>query len=146
MYFDPWAPQLAGELAVILRRVLPAEVSVKNLPSGLVIFRKENVRAILDADRAFYRPRGEDDLTAVERVCASGNNGELLGYGARNWFEPQGARVTITDLDRLVFMFFVSNPAQAKSFARERMRDIATYTGEPMKYDITFATPALPPP
>ena len=138
MYFDPWAPQLAGEVAVILRRVLPVEVSIESLPSGLVVFRSEKVRSILDADPSFYRPNGENDLAAIERVCASGNNGELLGYGARNWFEPQGARVTISDSERVVFMFFVSNPERAKKFARERLRDIATYTGRRMRYEIVY--------
>ncbi len=141
MYFDPWVPRLAGELAVILGRVLPTGVLVKNLPSSLVIFRREKVRAILDSDPVFYRPYGEDDLGAIERVCASGNNGELLGYGARNWFEPHGARVIIRNFDRVVSMFFVSNPADAEHFARERLSDLATYTGEKMRYAIEYAAP-----
>ena len=110
---------------------------VKCLPSGLVVFRPEKVRIILDADSEFYRPNGEDDVTAIDRVCASGNNGELLGYGARNWFEPHGARVTITGPDGVLFMFFVSNPRDALYFARERLRDIASYTLLPLEYDIS---------
>ena len=137
LYFDPWPPQLAADLALVLPRVLPREATVKCLPSGLIVFRKEKVREILDADPAFYRPNGEDDLTAIDRVCASGNNGELLGYGARNWFKPHGARVTITGLNDVLFMFFVSNPREARYFARERVRDIASYTLMPIEYDIS---------
>ena len=91
------------------------------------------MRPILDSDHGFYRPNDKTD----ERVCASGNNGELLGYGARNWFEPHGARVTITGSDGILFMFFVSNPHDALHFARERLRDIASYTLLPLEYDIS---------
>ncbi len=138
LYFDPWVLHVAVELAILLGRVLPTEVSVKCLPSGLVVFRREKIRPILDADPAFYRPNGEDDLAAIERVCASGDNGELLGYGARNWFEPQGARVTISDPDGVLFMFFVSNPIKAEHYARERLRDIASYSLLPLEYDISL--------
>lgn len=139
LYFDPWGASLATSLAEVLRSVLPPAVTVKALPSGLVIFCEEKVRPILDADPGFYRPNGEDVLEAIHQVCASGENGELLGYGARNWFEPQGARVTIRNFDRVVSMFFVSNPADAEYFARERLSDIATYTGERMRYAIEYA-------
>ena len=139
LYFDPWGAGLATSLAQVLGGSLPQSVTVKALPSGLVVFRDEKVRPILDADPDFYRPNGETVLSAIDRVCANGNNGELLGYGARNWFEPQGARVTIGNRDRLLFMFFVSNPAHAEYFARERLKDIATYSGERMQYAIEYA-------
>ena len=96
------------------------------------------MRPILDADPEFYRPNAEDDLAAIDRVCASGDNGDLLGYGARNWFEPHGARVTITGPDGVLFMFFVSNPHDAEHYARERLRDIASYTLLPLEYDISL--------
>ena len=137
LYFAPWAPQLAADLVGILRRVLPAGASVENIPSGLVVFRREVVRPILDSDHGFYRPNDKTDLAEIERVCANGNNGELLGYGVRNWFEPHGARVTITGSDGILFMFFVSNPHDALHFARERLRDIASYTLLPLEYDIS---------
>ena len=123
-------------LAVLLQTVLPTNVQVVNLPSGLAVFRPEKVRPILDADPAFYRPGGEDDLAAIERVCATGDNGELLGYGTRNWFVAQGARVSISGPDGIIFMFFVSEPARAEHFARERLKDIATYTDQRLRYVI----------
>ena len=137
LYFDPWLLTIRARLTVHLRASLPGNVRVANLPSGLVVFRPEKIRPILDADTAFYRPGGEDDLAAIERVCASGDNGELLGYGARNWFEPHGARVTLSGPDGVMFMFFVSNPHEAEFYALERLRDIASYTLLPLEYDIS---------
>ena len=109
------------------------------IPSGLVIYRPEVVRPILDSDPEFYRPNREDDLAAIERVCASGDNGELLGYGARNWWHPQGAKVTITNAEQVIFVFFVSDPVRAEDFAMERLLDIFTYTGESMTYTVEDA-------
>ena len=117
--------------------IVPAGVEVHSLDSGVVVFRPDSVQAILESDPAFYRPNGQDDLPAIDRVCAAGENGELLGYGARNWAVPHGVRVTITGPDGVLFMFFVSNPNDAEFYARERLRDIASYTLLPLTYDIS---------
>lgn len=77
-------------------------MEVHAVDNHLYVYRHEVVRRILDADLEFYRPNGEDDLAAIARASQAGNNGELLGYGARNYFEPQGARVTITNTEGFV--------------------------------------------
>ena len=136
LYYDPWPAEASDQLAESLRPHLPAGVVVARLPSGLVVYRPEVLRPILDADPYFYRPNDEDDLAAIERVCASGDNGELLGYGARNWWHPQGAKVTIADANQVIFVFFVSDPSHAEHFAFQRLSDIASYTGEAMTYTI----------
>jgi hypothetical protein len=117
---------------------LPVGVEVHAAGGNLLIYRPEIVRPILDSDSTFYRPNGEDDFAAIARVSAEGNNGELLGYGARNYFEPQGARVTLTTESGLRYMFFVSKPEMAEAFAVERAQDIADYTDGPVNIDIEY--------
>ena len=138
LFFEPIIDGEGRALATVIRRAVPAGVEVHSLNSGIVVFRPERVRPILDDDQEFYRPNGETDLAAVQRVCAAGENGELLGYGARNWAEPHGARVTISDEESVLFMFFVSNPTDAEYYARERLRDIASYTLLSLKYNISM--------
>ncbi|MEA3209615.1 MAG: hypothetical protein QOE70_2672 [Chthoniobacter sp.] len=106
--------------------------------AGLLIYRPNIVRPILDSDAAFYRPNGEHDFAAITRVAAAGEQGELLGYGARNYFEPQGALVTITTESGIIYMFFVSNPDMAEAFARERALDIQDYTAAPVNVSIDY--------
>ena len=136
LFFEPIIAGDGQALARAIRPIVPLGVEVHSLNSGIVVFRPESIQPILDCDRQFYRPNGEPDLAAIDRVCAAGENGELLGYGARNWAVPHGVRVTIRDFDRIVFMFFVSEPARAEHFARERLKDIATYTDQRLRYAI----------
>lgn len=125
-------------LAEELRARLPQGVEVHAAGDNLLIYRTEIVRPILDADPAFYRPTGEDDLAAIAGVSAAGQNGELLGYGARNWAVPHGVRVLLSNPEGLRYMFFVSNPELAAQFARERAADIEDYTGLPVNIEITY--------
>lgn len=138
LYYDPWASELSEAVAASLSAKLPAGAEAHATEAGLLVFRPEAIRPILDADSAFYRPHGEDDLSAIVRVSLDGNNGELLGYGARNWSEPQGARVTITTPDAIIYMWFVSQPELATRFAAERAADIEAYTGIAPKVVIEF--------
>jgi hypothetical protein len=96
------------------------------------------VRPILDGDQAFYRPHGEDDATAVARVSSRGENGELLGYGARRYQTPQGAKVTLMTVSGVTYMFFVSQPELAELFAAERAADIHDYTGAEVRIQIEY--------
>src|SRR5205085_209584 len=57
----------------------------------------------------------------------TGQNGELLGYGARS-LDAQGAvQIRIFNDDADLFAFFASDPRVAEFHARERLLDIATY-------------------
>lgn len=103
---------------------------------GVFVYRPEIIQPILDSDPAFYRPKGEDDLASITRVSISGDNGELLGYGARNRFITHGAKVTISDECGVLFMFFVSDPLKAELYADARMKDITDYTGQALTYTI----------
>ena len=137
LFFEPIIATEGRALALAIGRIVPVGVEVHSLNSGIVVFRPECVRPILEGDVEFYRPDGESDLSAINRVCSAGDNGELLGYGARNWAAPHGVRVTISDEDSVLFMFFVSNPREAEHHAHERLRDIASYTLQSLEYDIS---------
>ena len=106
------------------------------MDSGIAIFRPERIHSIFETDPGFYRTPGGDLMATINGLCACGDNGALLGYGARNWSVPPGVRVIIRDRQRLLFMFFVSHPAEASRFARERLMDIASYTGQQFYYEI----------
>ena len=104
----------------------------------LVIFRPEAVQPILDADPAFYRPNGEDDLAAVLRAVNEGHPGELAGYGARTAREPDSVQVTIHSPDAaLIYMSFFAFPDRAEIFAMARLQDIADYLQVPVAYSIS---------
>ena len=132
-FFEPFGAEYSPRIAASLREGLPEGAEVQAVGKQVYVYRPEAVRPVLDSDPEFYRPHGEDDLAAILRVSESGDNGELLGYGARNDFEPGGARVTITHADGFVQIFFVSRAEEAEYWARERAADIEAYTGAPVE-------------
>lgn len=109
-----------------MRRYLPPGVICEAGPEGLFIFRPEVVRTVLLSDVAFYGRPEADVLPLVRRLARSGENGELLGYGARSLTTPGAARVQITDQDGEVFMGFFAEPDKAAASAAARGEDIAT--------------------
>jgi hypothetical protein len=136
LYWDPWArkPPLAFAFncdvcyppARSLVPTMPVSRSFRNRPSV----------PFLNSDPAFYRPSGESDLSAVLLVSRAGFNGELLGYGARSFDTPGVVPVHIFDDDGELFASFMSAPGVAERHARERLLDIATYTGADLIYTI----------
>jgi hypothetical protein len=129
LFFEPFGP-FAEPAARALQPAMPEGAVATAADGYLFVYRPEAVRPILDADPDFYRPAGEDDFAAILRATQAETNGELLGYGARQYSPTGGARVTITDSLGFSMIFFVSDPAQAEYFAREHAADIAAYTGE----------------
>jgi hypothetical protein len=138
LYFDPWGREAASQLAEALRGKLAPGTEVHASGENLLIFQPAAVRLILDSDPAFYRPNGEDDLAAIARVSEMGENGELLGYGARNPSIAAGAKVTISNAEGYTQVFFVSNPAEAPRWAAERAADIEAYTGRAPEIEILY--------
>lgn len=135
LYWDPWGAASA-EIRRYLRGALPKGTTVEATHVGLLVFRPEIVRPILDSDPAFYRWRGEDLLAAVRHVSHAGENGELLGYGARSIDAPGAVTISIFDDDAELFASFKSDPAVADYHARERLLDIATYIDADLFYSI----------
>ncbi|MFL6518731.1 MAG: hypothetical protein ACJ8NS_00765 [Chthoniobacterales bacterium] len=136
LYWDPWGEEASARLRFQLRRGLPAGTIIGTNNAGLAVFQESTVRPILDSDPAFYRPSGESDLPAVLLVSRAGFNGELLGYGARSFDTPGVVPVRIVDDDGELFASFMSAPGVAERHARERLLDIATYTGADLIYTI----------
>jgi hypothetical protein len=100
-----------------------------------MIFEPVTVQLLLDRDRVFYRPAGEDDLAAVHRSVVAGTCGELLGYGARRLFLPDTVPVFLFVGARLIAGFHA--PSQtARDFARERALDYAFYLNQPVRFSI----------
>lgn len=94
--------QLSGNLALlsgVLQAHLPPGVVAARIPGSanevdhLVVYRPEAIARVFDSDPAFYRPNGEDDVTALRLAVESHSIGELLGYGQRTMFEPGSVRV-----------------------------------------------------
>ena len=108
-----------------MRRYLPPGVICEAGPEGLFIFRPEVIRDILSSDPVFYGRPEADVLPVVRRLARSGENGELLGYGARSLTTPGAYRVQITDQDGEVFMGFYAEPDKAAAAAAARGEDIA---------------------
>jgi hypothetical protein len=125
LYFDPWPETEARRFARLMRRELPVGVCCESGPEGLFIFRPEVICPILLSDAAFYGKPAEDMLTVIRRLTRRGENGELLGYGARSLRTPGAVRVQITDPDGEIFMGFVAEPDQAAEAAAARGEDIA---------------------
>lgn len=136
LYWDPWGEAASGLIRSHLRSALPAATIIDASDAGLLVFRRDLVGPILDSDPAFYRPHGEDDLSAIRDLSRTGQNGELLGYGARS-LDAQGAvQIRIFNDDAELFAFFASDPRVAEFHARERLLDIATYLNEDLFYSI----------
>ena len=141
LYWDPWSEAASGLIRSHLRPALPAATIIDASDAGLLVFRRDLVRPILDSDAAFYRPHGEDDLSAVRNVSRIGQNGELLGYGARS-LDAQGAvQIRIFNDDAELFAFFASDLRGAEFHARERLLDIATYLNDDLSYSTGPAVP-----
>jgi hypothetical protein len=125
LYFEPWGDEVSRRFRSAYRRILPDEVKVSARDGMLFVFRPEIVKPILDADPAFYLHRRESDLACIARVSESGENGELLGYGARHIAVRPAYHVRIYRGESLLLYFFVSSPDEnaAARIAYERTAD-----------------------
>jgi hypothetical protein len=139
LYFDPWPETQARRLARLIQPVLPPGAVGRGIPEGFFVYRADTIRRIRESDPTFYRTSQESDFQTIRRLTCLGQNGELLGYGARSILTPGAARVRIfSQVDGEVFMFFASLPDNAGRFARERALDIAVYTDESVAYHIEY--------
>jgi hypothetical protein len=135
LYWDPWGEASAAIRSRLLP-LLPAGSNADATNAGLLVFRPEIVRPIIDSDPTFYRPRNESLLSALRRVSRTGDNGELLGYGARSIDAPGGVPVRIFNDEAKLFASFVSDPSVAEFYAQERLLDIALYIDEDLSFSI----------
>jgi hypothetical protein len=125
LYFEPWGEGLSQEFATAYRAVIPADVEVHARDGNLFIYRINEVIPILEADSQFYQKAGDSILDSVARVSATGQNGELLGYGARSLLERPAQEVRIFKGKDLFMYYFVSDSdsEHAARFAAERATD-----------------------
>lgn len=133
-----------GEVASVLirselRQALPSGAIIDASAVGLLVFQPDVVEPILDSDAAFYRPRGESVLSAIRDLSRIGDNGELLGYGARSSDAPGAVQIRIFNDEAELFAVFMSAPSVAEFHARERLLDIATYVNDDLSYSIGSA-------
>ena len=135
LYWDPWG-EASAPLRSELRRLIKTGTVIDASDAGLLVFQPEVITPILDSDPIFYRPHGEDMLSAVREASRSANNGELLGYGARSVDAPGAVPVHIFNHEAELFAFFMSHPGVAEQHARERLLDIATYIDTDLLYSI----------
>ena len=131
LYFDPWGSEFSDAFADAYRKVLPEGVEVASRDGMLFVFRPEKVSAIMDSNPAFYRKAGESLIDSISRVSASGMNGELLGYGAKDMLTRPAHEVRIFKGEHLLLYYFVSDPdpKHAVRFARTRAEDFVRAFG-----------------
>lgn len=135
LYWDPWG-EASASLRSQLRRRLRTGAIIDASNTGLLIFHADVIAPILNSDPTFYRSRGESIISAVRKVTRMGNNGELLGYGARSVDAPGAVPVRIFNDEAELFAFFMSEPDAAEFHARERLLDIATYIEADLSFSI----------
>ena len=131
LYFDPWGPEFSDAFADAYRKVIPEGVEVDSRDGMLFIFRPEKVSAIMDLDPEFYQKRGESLIDSISRVSASGMNGELLGYGAKDMVTRPAHEVRIFKGEDLLLYYFLSDsdPKRAATFASARAEDFVRAFG-----------------
>lgn len=135
LYFDPWPHEAAGRLARLMHPALPTGAEARAAKEGLFVYRPACIHSIRQTDPKFYRLSDETEFGTIRRLSRLGENGELLGYGARSFLTPGAARVRIfSGVDGGVFMYFGSMPEQAERFTRKRSLDIAAYLDEAVAY------------
>jgi hypothetical protein len=139
LYFDPWPEADARRLARLIEPWLPADAVARGAAEGWFVYRPAVIRSVRESDPALYRTRDETDFQTIRRLARLGQNGDLLGYGARSFLTPGTARVRVfSQVDGSVFLVFASLPNNAEKFARERALDIAVYTDEPVAYHVQY--------
>lgn len=139
LYFDPWGEMFSEAFAEAYRKVLPSDVTVEARGGMLFVYKEDVVRVILESDPDFYLQNGETILESIARVSAAGENGELLGYGARSMMERPAHEVKIYKGVHLMLYFFVSAPGykEAAFCANERALDFSRAFGwEDVRYEI----------
>lgn len=125
LYFDPWGEEQAELLVKSLKGKLPKGAVIDQRDGNLFVYREDVIRPIIEGDPEFYTRDGESLLDSIARVSRSGQNGELLGYGARNMLVRPAYAVTINKGDETLLYYFVSAPDEftASKFALHRMKD-----------------------
>ena len=132
LYFEPWGDQeVADRFASSYREAINQPVEIHSRDGMVFVYRSEAVRKIMDSDPSFYRREGESDLDSIVRVSKDYENGELLGYGARNMMARPAYEVRLFKGDGLLLYFFVSSPDESLAIrlAMERALDFTRAFG-----------------
>lgn len=125
----------ASRIASGLSKHLPVNVFADSYDGHLSVYNKSLVEKIMDSDKKFYRLPEENTLDTIRRLVASGECGELLGFGARRIDTPRSVLVLIKDGDKVIGGFRAPEET-ADVFARARVLDYALYLRKPISYEI----------
>lgn len=135
LFHEQLLPETASDLAQSLRQQLPADIEVQTREGHLYVFRPDTVLAIVAADPQAYP--GSTLLDKVHQATLRETNGELLGYGQRQLFQPGSVLVRIIDdTTGQAVMGFFTRPALAATLARAHLKDLADATGRPHRVEI----------
>ena len=131
-------PANAEQLAAALRPVLPPHMEVAATDGHVFAFDPETVRAITTADPQFY---GDGTvLEQIQRVTATEENGELLGYGARSWSEPGAVRLLVKNAAGKTITGFYTRPGLARIYGDAAVRDLGETLGEKLTWKLGGAS------
>jgi hypothetical protein len=123
-----------GEAALLLAQrlnsVLPDGVRASAVENHLYVFRPDTIRTVLDADPEFYS--GGSLTDKIHRATLQEQNGELLGYGQRQLFQPGSMLVRIRDAQGRPVFGFRTRPALARTLAEAHLKDLAAGAAEPL--------------
>ncbi len=139
LYFDSWPDPDA--VASALDKAVGRLAEVKSASEKVFVYRPEVIKGILDGNKALYRPNGENDFAAVLAATESGDNGELLGYGAKSIVQRPAVRVIILTANGDVVLGFHVTPELEKEITRRRLSDLESVTS---RKDFIVNTTYLP--
>ena len=135
LYHEEWGQELGADLARRLWGLNLPGVQITLADDGhLFAYRPEIIQAIIDADPAAYP--GPTLFAKIHEATLAGDNGELLGYGARSMLDANIVLVEIMDGETTVFGFY-SRAAGADQIAAQRTLDFSQAYGRAFSYEIT---------
>lgn len=134
LYHDQWGDELGSDLFRRLTSTLPPNVEVVFKDGHLYAYRPEVIQEIIARDPQSYP--GADLFEKIHDATLAGENGELLGYGARSMAEPGTVRVSVLDAEEHVVFGFRSRPEAAEAAGLERARDFVDAYGREFSYQI----------
>jgi hypothetical protein len=135
LYHEQWGPDPSSDLVRRLWGILPGAVKTVMEDGHLYVYRPELAQAVIDADPANYP--GLNLFDKIRRATLSGENGDLLGYGARSIFGPDRVKVNIIGPTGDVVFGFYSTRANAESSGLARAEDFHAAFDQPFSYEVS---------
>lgn len=137
LYHEQWGEPTASQLADSLRRIVPPGVDVRAEAGHLYIYRPDIIDRVISQDPNSYP--GATLADRIHRASVAGDNGILLGYGAKSMFAEGSVLVQVFDAQGKTVTSFRSMPQAAHESGAERAKDFIEFFGRPFHYRVAGA-------